>query len=466
MRALRTLSFLLILSVCLAGTASGQEEEPALPILEIPTLEKAIDPTTYLLGPYDQLLVSLVGPESKTFNLLVLPEGDVFIPGIGAIKADGKSLAEFRERLAEKVNEYFKNISIYCYLQIPRSFRVFVTGEVKRPGAVSVSAFNRASDAINLAGGTNDRASSRLIRIEREHEVITIDLVRFLTLGDYRYNPLLKSGDRIHVHPGGMHASVYGLFWKRGHFEIIRGETVSDLIELGGGFKEEAVKDSVLISRSIGNDVARTIVIEADRYDSFELHDLDEMSTFNVLKANRRVFVFGATERSGRFFLAPDEGLTELLVRTGRFEQYADLDNVTLERKNGTIIDVDVREYLSPTDPAEFPLEDGDVLHVPGIHKSVAVGGEVQVPGQFPYSSDLTVAHYVGLAGGPTAKGSINRIVIYAPDGSVRTAAGRSYPNRGDVIIVKRSKSTIFGEFFGGLIRLGTVVISIIVLTR
>jgi len=466
MRVLNTLSFLLILSVCLTGAASGQEEEAAAPILEIPTLEKAIDPDVYLLGPYDQLLVSLVGPESRTFTLFVLPEGDVFVPGMGSISADGISLSEFRQRLAEKVNKYFKNISIYCYLKIPRTFRVFVTGEVKRPGAVSVSAFNRASDAINLAGGTNDRASSRLIRLEREGEVILIDLVRFLTLGDYRYNPLLKSGDRIHVPPGGMHASIYGLFWKRGHFEIVPGETVSDLIELGGGFKQEAVRDSVLLSRSIGNNIVRTITVEADRYDSLELHDLDEMSTFNVLKANRRVFIFGATERSGRFFLAPDEGLTELLVRAGRFEQYADLDNVTLERRDGTIIDVDVRDYLTPADHAEFPLEDGDVLHVPAIHKNVAVGGEVQTPGQFPYSSDLTVAHYVGLAGGPSESGSIDRIVIYAPDGSVRTANGRSYPNRGDVIIVKRSKSKIFGEFFGGLIRLGTVVISILVLTN
>ncbi|UCF06629.1 MAG: SLBB domain-containing protein [bacterium] len=458
----------LLLSVCalfFVGPVLAQHEEMVAPAA-VPTLEKAIAPDRYILGPYDQMLVNLVGPESRNFTLLVLPEGDVFFPGIGTIHADGLTLAEFSRRLEEKVNRYFKNITTYCYLKVPRVFRVFVTGEVNRPGAVNISAFNRVSDAIGKAGGTKDVASARLIRLEREGTVIMIDLVRFLTLGDYERNPLLMSGDRIHVPAGGIHASIYGLVWKPGHYEIILGETVSDLIELAGGFMAEALEDSVMLSRVEGDNIVFTMAVTADQYETMELRDLDEIHTFDGLKTNRRVYVAGAVQRSGRFFLAPGEDLSDLLVRTGRLQDYADLDNVSLERKDGTIIKLNIREYLTPTSPAHFSLEDGDVLHIPAIMGKVSVGGEVQEPGQYPYQNDLTVVQYIGLAGGPTQDGSVNRIVIYSPDGTMRKADSRSYPKRGDVIIVKRAKAKIFGEFFSGLIRLGTVVVTIVVLTK
>jgi protein involved in polysaccharide export with SLBB domain len=293
-----------------------------------------------------------------------------------------------------------------------------------------------------------------------------IDLVRFLTLGDYDSNPLLMSGDRIHVPAGGDHASIFGLVWKPGHYEIRPGETLGDLIDLAGGFMAEALEDSVLLSRVEGDNFVFTTAVTADRYGTMELRDLDEIHTYNALKTNRRVFVTGAVKRSGRFFLAPDENLSDLLVRTGRIQEYADLDNASLERKDGTIIQLDIREYLAPNAPTHFPLEDGDVLHIPALLGNVSVGGEVMEPGQFPYKNDLTVIQYIGLAGGPTTDGSVNRIVIYSPDGSMRRANSTSIPKRGDVIIVKRAKVKILGELFSGLIRLGTVVVTILVLTK
>ena len=60
----------------------------------------------------------------------------------------------------------------------------------------------------------------------------------------------------------------------------------------------------------------------------------------------------------------------------------------------------------------------------------------------------------------------MSRVVIYSPDGTRRSAHKDTHPARGDVIVVKRSTWSVAGEFFGGLIRLGTVVVSIIVLTR
>jgi len=432
---------------------------------KVPMLEKAVDPDLYVLGPYDRLLINLMGPEPRTYHLPVLPEGYVFLPGVGAIHADGLTLSEFRRRLSKKVYEYFRNIELYCYLEVPRVFRVFVTGEVELPGAVEVSAVERVSDAIERAGGITDRGSTRLVTLERVAEVLRVDLLRFRLEGDIELNPFLQSGDRIHVPPRGWDVKIPDRVKRPGHYEIIPGETIGDLIDLAGGLTKEALEDSILLNRVDESGNVSTFYVPFDRLDH-KLQDLDEVNLFDAVTERRRVYVYGAVKGTGRYYLAPDEGLAELLIRVGTFEELADLDAAYIEKKNGELITVNVRDYTVPGQGKNLPLMDGDVLFIPWIQNTVTVGGLVQQPGKFTYMNDWPVIKYIGLAGGPTEEGSVNRIEIYSLDGSSRKAGKDSLPKRGDVIIVKKSKAKLFGEFFSGLIRLGTVVISIIVLTK
>ena len=430
-----------------------------------PLLEGPVDPELYILGPYDRLLINLVGPEPRSFSLTVLPEGEIFLPGIGAIRAEGLSLAGFRDVLAGKVNEFFKNIEIFCYLEVPRTFRVFVTGEVETPGAVEASAVQRVSAAIESAGGIRAGGSARTVSIVRNGDTLQVDMARFRFMGDFRKNPFLQSGDRIHVPVGGLHAWIRGPVNRPGYYEIVPGETVRDLLALAGGFRSDAVVDSVLVGRTDGRGLVRTFVIASSRFD-MKLEDRDEIGIYNLEGNKRRVYVFGAFENTGRYYLSPGEHLSELLARVGKIDAMADLENDALERKNGDIIKLDLVEYLPPDPEKNLELEDGDALGMSWKDEMVRVGGEVQQPGEFPHMNDWTVAKYIGMAGGPTKDGSMSRVDIYSPDGVRRKASSDSRPNRGDVIVVKRSKSRIFGTLVSGIVQLGTVVITIIVLTQ
>ncbi len=431
----------------------------------LPELEQVVNPDEYILGPYDQLIINLVGPEPRSFSVLVLPEGDVFLPGVGAIHADGLTLSEFRKNLSRTFSRYFKNIELFCYLKTPRRFRVFVTGEVGAPGPVEVSSIERLSDAIQRAGNISGIGSSRFVKVERGEETLTFDILRFRLEGDFDNNPFLRSGDRIHVPVGQRYAVISGDVRKPGSYEIKPGETIEDLIALAGGFNTVASRDSVLLTRWDGSAGFTTRTVPADEFDE-QLSDLDEISVIDRLAGSRRVFVFGAVKRKGRFYLGPEEGLSELLVRTGGFEDYAALDSAFVERKDGARLRVDIRDVLRPGSEFDIPLDDGDILEIPSLYQNVAVGGEVQEPGQFPYRNDWTVAHYVGLAGGPTLEGSIDRAIIVSPDGTSRKVGKDDRPERGDIIIVKRSRYRLLGEFLSGVIRLGTVVVTIIVLAK
>jgi protein involved in polysaccharide export with SLBB domain len=444
--------------------ATGPSNEEQV-YVKPPTLEKAVDPDVYVLGPSDQLVVNVMSAEPASYVLTVLPEGDVLIPSVGSIHADGLTLNQFRAELTTKLNRYYRNIEVYCYLIAPAQFRVFVTGEVKGPGAVAVSGIQRVSDAIQAAGGMTDNGSQRLIMLERGADTLRVDLLLFFNRGDLKDNPFLRSGDRLYVPPRAARVSIFGAVKTPEIYEIIPGESISDLIGLAGGFTSDASPDSVVLTRvGMGGDVT-TATIPAGQF-GMGLRDKDEIGVFGMIKGRRVVYVQGTAVRTGKFFLAPNEGMHDLIVRFGGFNDKADLTAAYIDRADGKVFRVDLKDLLAPSSTKDFLLVDGDVLTIPAIAMNIAVGGEVNKPGEFAYSGDLTIAQYVGLAGGPTRDGSVNRVVIFSRDGTQRNADRNSRPSRGDIIIVKRSMWSLAGEFFGGLIRIGTVVVSIIVLTR
>jgi len=269
------------------------------------------------------------------------------------------------------------------------------------------------------------------------------------------------------VPPIGWRASIAGQVKKPGGYEIFEGETVADLIELAGGFTTDAIEDSVLVSqRAMGIGGGASVETITKEQFGMRLNDLDEVGIFDKLKRRLEVRVEGSTNRTGRFYLSPNEGISELIVRAGGFQDKADLSSAYVARRNGEKLQVDLHDYLSPDPAKHLALEDGDVLTIPALRTTVTVGGEVSEPGEFAYNGDLTVIQYIGLAGGPAKDGSVNRVVIYSPDGTSHAADKDSHPSRGDVIIVKRSGYKILGSLFDGMLRIGTVVISILILNK
>ncbi len=450
------------------GEAASQEEGGTAPSARAeapPALEQAIDPDSYVLGPYDRLAMTIMGPEPRTTTLTVLPEGYVLVPGIGAIRADGLTLTEFRRSLAAEVDRVFRNIELYCYLDTPAQFRVFVTGEVGSPGVVLVSGIERVVDALDKAGSVTARGSLRSIALERGGATVRVDLLRFLAQGNLEGNPFLRSGDRIHVPAAGWRAVVSGRVNKQSEYEIFEGETISDLIALAGGFATDAIGDSVLLKRvGPGGEVTTSVVAKA-RFD-LPLANGDEIGVYDALKGRRHVTVAGAMFRTGQFELGQGEGIASLLVRAGGFRENADLSAAYVARKGGSVLKVDLREYLSPNPSKDLALENGDALTVPEIATKIAVGGLVNEPGEFPYSSDLTVVQYIGLAGGPSQDGGVRRVIVFSADGSSRRADADERLNRGDVIVVQKSGYAIFRDLFDGMLKVGALVVSILILSE
>ncbi|MDH3216386.1 MAG: SLBB domain-containing protein, partial [Candidatus Krumholzibacteria bacterium] len=255
------LFFLLVViggSVFAQGSIEGRTEtdELAPPPLVVQAqgrmgqgLEGPVDPNTYILGPSDQLLLILRGSETTLEYLRIFPEGNVILPNYGAIDASGLTLAEFRDRVRQELRRFYRNVDIDCQLSVPRTFVVFVLGQVNAPGPVRVTALSRVSHAITSAKGLKGGTERRIEIRENGTTAKTVDLFKFWRLGDFEQNPTLKEGQTIFVRPKEMEVSVVGAVKLPGRYELLEGETAAELIAYCGGIAPLGDREHILRER-------------------------------------------------------------------------------------------------------------------------------------------------------------------------------------------------------------------------
>ena len=131
-------------------TAPAQMQQPITP----PVLDQAVDPEKYVVGPGDYFSIVLGGQYNvEEHQLMVGPEGILFIPNIGQVRVAKLTLAQAREAISQPLRTKYISVNPNILLLQLRSFRVTVSGAVNKPGLVIVNALDRVSDAIGLSEG-------------------------------------------------------------------------------------------------------------------------------------------------------------------------------------------------------------------------------------------------------------------------------------------------------------------------
>ncbi|UCD16188.1 MAG: polysaccharide biosynthesis/export family protein, partial [Candidatus Zixiibacteriota bacterium] len=138
---------------------------------ELTPPSEVADASEYLLGPGDNIIIYLWGKVEREYDLMVDRHGKVFIPKIGETTVWGLSVAEFTVRIKEKLSQVYSGFKMSVSLGKIRSIRVYLTGEIKRPGAYTVSSLTTLFNALYLAGGPNIRGSMRDIRLIRNNRI-------------------------------------------------------------------------------------------------------------------------------------------------------------------------------------------------------------------------------------------------------------------------------------------------------
>ncbi|HYS45968.1 MAG TPA: polysaccharide biosynthesis/export family protein, partial [Rhizomicrobium sp.] len=192
----------------------------------------------YVMGPGDEVVVTLRGQENSDVRTNVDRNGRVVLPRMAPIPAAGRSFGSFRQDVDAAVRRAYVASTASVAIGHVRQISVMVAGEVNVPGQRTVTGLSSVVDALLLSNGVKKTGSLRNVRVIRAgHDYVT-DLYSVLT-GSGRGGVMrLADGDRIVVPPLGATVAIAGLVRRPGIYELpsrTNGMTARALLALAGG---------------------------------------------------------------------------------------------------------------------------------------------------------------------------------------------------------------------------------------
>jgi polysaccharide export outer membrane protein len=192
----------------------------------------------YIMGPGDEVSVSLRGQENSDLRSTVDRNGRVVLPRLAPIAVSGRSFGSFRQDVEALVRRAYVASTASVSIGRVRQISVLVSGEVNNPGQRIVTGLSSAVDAILLSGGIRKSGSLRNVRIRRGGQDRILDLYGLLTDGGSGGAMRLADGDRIIVPLLGPTVAVAGLVRRPGIYELparAGSIAVRALLNLAGG---------------------------------------------------------------------------------------------------------------------------------------------------------------------------------------------------------------------------------------
>jgi protein involved in polysaccharide export with SLBB domain len=379
--------------------------------------QKLATPLNYVLGPDDQISITVYGIQEYNGDLPITPEGAVFIPNVGQIKVAGLTVEAATQRIKNIMGNstypYLKNggSKLTVTLSKIRSIKVIIVGAYL-PGNYTLSSLSTVFNALFAAGGPSAFGSFREIELVRNNKVErTIDLYRFMLHGDQSDNVPLKDNDLIRIPPYKTRVRLEGQIKRPGIFEVLPGETFGDILSFASGFTDTAYRATVKVYQN--NERERALHdLSSNAYKTYIPQTGDLFVVSKLLnRFQNRVRITGAVYRPDVYELSPGFRLADLIAKADGLREDAYTGRGQILRLDAdlsrSIIAFDVSKAIKG-DAANNPLllREDEVLisAVADLRDSfkVIIQGEIRMPGQYDYVSNLSLKDLILQAGGFT----------------------------------------------------------------
>jgi len=381
-------------------------------------------PAGYILGPDDQIIVSVYGYSEKKYDLTINEIGEVYIPNVGPINVSGLSIEQATDKIKSKLATtiYTAINSGKTKVQVTlgkiRSIRVTVIGQAKKPGTYTVSSLTTLYNILYLCGGPTPMGSYRAIEVIRGNQPKrTADLYDFLVNGNQKDNILLQEGDVVRIPYYKNRVILSGNVKREGKFEMLDNETFNNLLNYSGGFTDNAYRGAVTVFRQ--TDIEKKIIdVNADQYGSFETNGSDSIIVRKLQdEYGNRIIISGSVLRPGSYQLTPELKVNSLIEKAGGLKRDAYTKRVSifryLKNKMPTMLSVDLD---SSVESGVFLVKDDSVaVHsIFEFHDSnyVSIEGNVRKPGNIPWRENISLRDILLSAGGISEFGDSSTIEI------------------------------------------------------
>jgi protein involved in polysaccharide export with SLBB domain len=425
----------------------------------------------YLISSGDQIQVRLWGGFTFDSVLTVDPQGNLFLPQVGPVRVMGVPNRELQQTVELAVRQIFKaNVFSYASLAAAQPVRVFVGGNVKRPGLYNGTSMDSVLHYLDVAGGIDPERGSFLdVQVKRGETVrARLDLYKFLLAGQI---PMvqLADGDVIFVSTRANTVKVNGFAENAKRFEF-KDDRIA-LAALLALAKPLPKATHVRIIRNTGT-VRNVEYFALDKAGEITLGNGDEAEfTSDKKPGTITVRVEGEHQSVQEYTLPYGARIGELLKQV-QFTDRSDRESVQLFRlsvkerqkqllqsslnslesaaltaRSGTNAEALIRkteadlvlqwvERARKIEPAgqvliaqannrdALLLENGDIIKIPARDGLVLVSGEVLFPNAIAYEKRFDLDDYIERAGGYTQNADNSRVLIMHRDGSFEQGDG------------------------------------------
>jgi protein involved in polysaccharide export with SLBB domain len=382
-------------------------------------------PRNYILGPDDELVIDVFGYSERTYKMRINAEGEVRFPNIGPVRVASLSIDEANAKIRSALTTLYPAIktgttTVQVSLGQIRTIRVMMIGEVARPGTYSLSSLSTIANALYVSGGPSANGSFRSIQLIRNGKTIVhFDLYDFLLRGDLRKNLLLQDDDIIKVNTYQIRVSISGAVKRPAVFECAGGECILDIVkEFAGGFADDADLETVTVRR-IGKKGREIIDVPYDSLHTFRLRSSDELSV-RVLpqRFQNRVQIVGAVFYPGEYSVDKYPTLRDLLSRA-ELKENAFLNRALIRRllpdHEAILENFSIADVLSGRWNKILQKNDSIYVFLKAELRenyTISVVGEVNKPGQFPFTEQMVLKDAILLAGGFKDNSSLRQVEI------------------------------------------------------
>ena len=279
-----------------------------------------------------------------------------------------------------------------------------ISGEVRNPGIYPSYKISSAFDLLSFAGGTTEKSSgimdvftdngiSLKIDVKKERELFSLGI-------ESSFYANLSSSSKNDI----FSVSLEGAFVSPGIYGVKQGETLLDVINRAGGYKNNAYP--------YGGILARKSVAEKEKIAFLRSADQLEQSIATAISSGRISSIGGD----------PTLALNSISRLITNLEEIEPIGRVVTE------FDTDL---LNRSPEKDILLESGDRIFVPERSSTITVSGQVLSPTSFSFDPSLKVNNYIQLAGGFSEDADKNRTLVIYPNGMATRV--RTWPNSPDL---------------------------------
>jgi protein involved in polysaccharide export with SLBB domain len=397
----------------------------------------------YVVGPGDGLTISLSGGISQRLQRVVDREGRVVLPEVGGVDVSGRSLGDVQHLVQTILRSQFRGVDADVSLSRIRTVRVYVVGDVERPGAYDVSSLSTPLNALYTAGGPTSGGSLRILRHYRGQQLIQeVDAYDLLLRGIRGDMQRLQAGDTIEVPPLSGVVTVEGMVRRPAIYELGGEKSLAEVLQLAGGVLPSGTLRHVDVERLESHESRTMLRLDIPENDNqeqvtqaledFKIQDGDKIKITPILPyADKTVYLDGYVSRPGKFAYSDGMKVTDLIksykdLLPEPSTSHAEIIRLSQPDYTPVVLAFNLGDALAGKDE-DLVLKPFDTIRVFSKYDFedppvITISGEVRDPGDHLTNGAPHLRDAIYLAGGTTRDALLDDVQIYrkAGDGNLQ----------------------------------------------